>query len=125
MKALGMFLGLVVICTGTPAWAEPPGVMTVAQFRQFLTMMEEEYDARASGAVASFYSAGAATKTYLWGDCLRGQSVGELSAWLRTTAPPDLTLLQALRLNAKERGCEPRELADTDAELAIRSGPKH
>jgi hypothetical protein len=87
-------------------------------------MAEERYDSRVSHAVASFYADGAAAQFYLLADCLRGQTVGELSAWLRTEAPPDLTLLQALRLNARQHGCQPRDSADTDADLAIRTGPK-
>lgn len=85
-------------------------------------MIEQAYDARMGRAVASFYAAGVTTHAYLWTDCLRGQSVGELSAWLRNTAPAELTLQEALRLNAREHGCEARDQEDLDAELAIRAG---
>ncbi|SRR6266478_3110424 len=100
-------LGLVV-AVATPARAEPPGVQTVAEWRQFLATIEKAYDARAAHAVASFYAAGAAAQGYRLTDCERPQTVGGLSAWLRTTAPPELTLLEALELNAEEHGCEPR-----------------
>jgi hypothetical protein len=106
---------LLVLGVGTPAWAEPPGAQTVAEWRQFLATIEHLYDARAAHAVASFYAAGASAQGYLLTDCLRSQTVGGLSEWLRTTAPPDLTLLEALELNAREHECEPRG----DAEPAI------
>jgi hypothetical protein len=110
---------LLVVGMGTPAWAESAGVQTVAQWRRFLAAIEELYDARAAHAVATFYAAGASAQVYLLSDCQRPQTVGELSAWLRTTAPPELTLLQALQLNAREHECEPRDPEDTDAEPAI------
>jgi hypothetical protein len=109
--------------TVIPAWAEPPGSMTVAEFREFLAAMEEKYDERAARAVAVFFAVGATTQEYLSSDCLRGSSVRDLREWIRDSAPAELSLQQALRLNAKERGCEPRGQADTDAELAIRAGP--
>ena len=120
-----VLLTLVSVLVGgaAPAWAEPPGVQTVAEWRAWIAMIEETYDARVGRTASTFYAAGAAAEGYLWSDCLRPQTVGELSAWLRTTAPPELTLLQALRLNAREHGCWPRDQADTDADLAIRSGP--
>jgi hypothetical protein len=96
--------------------------MTVAEFRAFLAATEEKYDARAARAVAVFFALGATTQGYLSSDCLRGQTVAGLREWSRDSAPPELTLQRALRLNAKEHGCEPRAQADADAELAIRSG---
>jgi hypothetical protein len=76
MRRVAFLLSLILAACTASAWAEPPGVTTVAEFRE----------------------------------------------WIRDSAPSDLTLQQALRLNAKERGCQPRDQADTDAELAIRSG---
>lgn len=116
---------LLVVGLGAPAWAEPPGVMTVAEFRDFLAAFERQYDERAARAVAVFFAVGATTQEYLLNECLRGQSVRELREWIRDTALPGLTLQEALRLNAKERGCEARDQADADAELAIRSGRRH
>jgi hypothetical protein len=112
----------LLLCAAAPAWAAPPGLMTVAEFRAFLAAIEEKYDAQAARAVAVFFALGAATHEYLASDCLRGQTVAGLREWIRDSAPPELTLQQALRLNAKEHGCEPRAQADADAELAIRSG---
>lgn len=117
----GLLVGLGL---STSACAEPPGVMTVAEFREFLAVFERQYDERAARAVAVFFAVGATTQEYLLSDCLRGQSVRGLREWIRDMAPPELTLQQALRLNAKERVCEARDPADVDAELAIRSGAR-
>ena len=87
--------------------------------------MEEKYDERAARAVAVFFADAALTQGQLWSDCLRGQSVLELRTWIREAAPSELTLQQALRLNAKEHGCEPRDQADADADLAIQAGHRH
>jgi hypothetical protein len=84
--------------------------------------MEKKYDERAARAVAVFFAVGATTQEYLSSDCLRPQSVRELREWIRDSAPSELTLQQALRLNTKEHGCQPRDQADMDAELAIQSG---
>ena len=65
---------------------------------------------------------GALAESYLWSECLKSQTVEEPRAWLRTEAPAELTVLEALQLNAKQHGCVPRDQADTDAELAIRAG---
>jgi len=113
----------LVLCAGaaTPAWADPPGQNTVAQWRWFLDEMERRYDARARRAVEVFHADGALSTGYLWTECLKSQTVEELRAWLRTEAPPELTVLEALKLNAKQHGCEPRDQADTDAEFAIRA----
>ena len=124
-KALALSLSILAAGSTTPAWAEPPGSMTVAEFREFLAAMEEKYDERAARAVAVFFAVGATTQEYLSSDCLRPQTVRELREWIRDAAPTELTLQQALRLNAKEHGCQPRDQADLDAELAIRAGPKH
>jgi hypothetical protein len=96
-------------------------VITVAQYREFLATMEERYDARATRAVEVFFAEGAMTEEYLLSECLRSQTVRELREWIRDEAPSELTLQQALRLNAKGRGCQARDLADTDAELATKS----
>ena len=120
MKRLVALLMLGVVGLGTPAWAEPPGAaMTVGEWREFLARMENNYDARVARAVASFFAVGAASQLYLTSDCARSQTVGELSAWLRTAAPAELTLLEALEQNARERGCEPRgeELPAIEARL--------
>jgi hypothetical protein len=98
--------------------------MTVAEFRDFLAAIERDYDARAARAVAVFFAVGAATQEYLLGDCLRGQTVRGLREWMRDMALPELTLHEALRLNAKERGCEARDQTDADAALAIWAGPR-
>jgi hypothetical protein len=123
MTRAGVVLLIVlgVVSAGAPAWGEPAGLMTVAEFRAFLGKIEADYDARMGRAVATFFASGAVTQTYLLATCLRPQTVGELSAWLRHTAPPELTLLEALRLNERERGCEGRDPSDVDAELAIRA----
>lgn len=117
----GLALLLAVGLT-RPGAAEPPGVMTVAQYRQFLALTEQTYDERAARAVAVFFAQGALTQGYLSSECLRGQTVRQLRDWLRETAPAELTLLEALRLNGREHGCEARDSADVDAELAIQSG---
>lgn len=117
-------LTLVSVLAGAvPAWADPPGGETVAEYRKWLAYVEETYDARMARALSTYYAHGVVTQRFLLATCLRSQTVGELSAWLRTMAPPDITLLQASRLNARERGCEARDQADADAELAIRAGP--
>ena len=123
MRRVVFLLSLILATCTAPSSAEPPGSMTVAEFREFLAAMEEKYDARAARAVAVFFAVGATTQEYLSSDCLRGPSVRELREWIRDSAPPELTIQQALRLNAKEHGCQPRDPADTDAEQAIRSGP--
>jgi hypothetical protein len=117
--------GLLVLLLGgqvTPAAAEPPGKMTVAEWRSFLAMTEQKYDERAARAVEVFFAVGAMSQEYLLSECLRGQTVLELREWLRNTAPPELTLLEALWLNAHQRGCQARAAEDVDAELAIWSG---
>ena len=118
-----VFLGLIIVLAcARPVSAQPPGTITVGEFRQFLDSLEAQYDGQAARAVAVFFAEAALTQQALWSDCLRGQSVRDLREWLRNDAPADLSLRQALRLNAKARGCEPRDQADVDAELAIRSG---
>ena len=124
LQWLTLLLTLLVVGAALPVSAQPPGSITVAAFREFLVDMEQEYDERAARAVAVFFAEAALTQQSLWSDCLRGQSVRELREWLRNDAPADLSLSEALRLNAKARGCETRSQADVDAELAIRSGWK-
>lgn len=121
-QSLVLLLILLVAGASSPVWAQPPGSITVAEYRAFLDELEERYDQRAARAVAVFYAEAALTQESLWSDCLRAQSVRELREWLHDAAPADLSLQQALRLNAKARGCEPRDQADVDAEFAIRSG---
>ena len=130
MSTVGVIVALVlslmiVLAGASPALAEPPGQSTVAEWRWFLDEIERRYDARARRAVEVFHASGALAESYLWSDCLKSQTVEELGAWLRTEAPAELTVLEALRLNAKQHGCEPRDQADADAELAIRAGRKH
>jgi len=125
MHRVAFLLSLILAACTASAWAEPPGMTTVAEFRDFLSEMEKRYDERAARAVAVFFAVGATTQEYLSSDCLRRSSVRDLREWIRDAAPAELTLQEALRLNAKERGCWPRDQADTDAELAIRAGPRH
>jgi hypothetical protein len=125
VRRIAFLLTVLLLAGIAPAWAEPAGSITVAAFREFLVAMEEKYDERAARAVAVFFADAALTQGSLWSDCLREQSVLELRTWIREAAPPELTLQQALRLNAKEHGCEPRDQADTDADLAIQAGHRH
>ena len=118
-----VLLGLIIVLAGArPVSARPPGTITVAEFRTFLGSLEGQYDAQAARAVAVFFAEAALTTQALWSDCLRGQSVREFREWLHDVAPADLSISEALRLNAKARGCEPRSQADVDADFAIRSG---
>jgi hypothetical protein len=125
MRTLVSLSLMIVLAGASPALAQPPGQNTVAEWRWFLDEMERRYDARARRAVEVFHADGALAESYLWSDCLKSQTVEELRGWLRTEAPADLTVLEALQLNAKQHGCEPRDQADTDAELASSAKPEH
>jgi len=46
MKGLAALLMLGIACIATPAWAEPAGARTVAEWRQFLAKIEKAYDAQ-------------------------------------------------------------------------------
>jgi len=130
MSIVGVIVALVLslmiaLAGASPALAEPPGQNTVAEWRWFLDEMERRYDARARRAVEVFHADGALAESYLWSDCLKSQTIEELRTWLRTEAPADLTVLEALQLNAKQHGCEPRDQADADADLASSFRPEH
>src|SRR6266850_1302249 len=125
MRTLVSLSLMIVLAGASPALAQPPGQNTVAEWRWFLDEMERRYDARARRAVEVFHADGALAESYLWSDCLKSQTIEELRAWLRTEAPADLTVLEALQLNAKQHGCEPRDQADADADLASSFRPEH
>ena len=110
MKLMGMILGIILLASPTSAQDLLVGRESIAAYR-------EKADAYQIGQA---YGAFAALDVVL--GCPSRHTVGEFRAWLRFSAEPTWTFIQAAYIWHYQNGCQPRSTSEMQAILGAPRG---